>query len=103
LWHIERGQKYEFKGMHNQAIAAFTQAIIVDPNNAAAYINRAGAYTAKGDRFRAALDYAKINEFFEAWMAEKSSTKKKTQYESNTDWLGKIVSVGKIVFNILAG
>jgi curved DNA-binding protein CbpA len=102
-WYVECGQKYESKCMHDQAIADFTQAIKLDPNNQAAYLERFSAYKEKGDPFRAALDYAKINEFIDAFTANRHGNKKKVRRENSTDRLSRMVSVGRIIFNIFAG
>jgi tetratricopeptide (TPR) repeat protein len=47
----------EKKAVYDRAIADFTQATRLDPNNAKAYIERGGAYSAKGDYDRAIADY----------------------------------------------
>ena len=52
-----KGFMYSSDGQHDKAIAAFTQAIKVDPKYLYAYLGRGDAYLAKGDRDRASQDY----------------------------------------------
>jgi tetratricopeptide (TPR) repeat protein len=55
---LTQGAKDQAKGDYDSAIAAFNQAIALDPNLAEAYQDRAGAYEAKGDYARAIEDYS---------------------------------------------
>ena len=47
----------ERKAMYDRAIADFTQAIRLDPNDTKAYTERGSAYNAKGDNDRAIADF----------------------------------------------
>lgn len=53
---MNRGNSHAGKQDHRQAIADFSQAIRLDPNNAAPYTYRAKAYRALGDEANAARD-----------------------------------------------
>lgn len=52
----ERGVRYYDNGDDDRAIADYTQAIRLNPNDAAAYYNLGLAYAAKGDPGRAIAD-----------------------------------------------
>lgn len=54
---LTQGRKDQAKGDYDNAIAAFNQAIALDPKLAEAYQDRAGAYESKGDYARAIADY----------------------------------------------
>ena len=51
------GRRYGAKGDHDRAIADFSEAIRLDPQNAAAYRNRGLGYDNKGERDRAIADF----------------------------------------------
>jgi tetratricopeptide (TPR) repeat protein len=53
----KRGISYADRGKYDQAIAAYTDAIRLDPNHAMAYMNRANAYDNKGNFDMALADY----------------------------------------------
>jgi len=44
----DRGTSYDIKRLYDQAIADYTEAIVLDPNSVAPYNNRGVAYNAKG-------------------------------------------------------
>ena len=54
---IELGQKYLTEMNYTEAIASFTEAIKLDPNNIQAYMGRAEAYMALGEYDKALEDY----------------------------------------------
>ena len=54
---IELGQKYLTELNYTEAIASFTEAIKLDPNNIQAYMGRAEAYMALGEYDKALEDY----------------------------------------------
>jgi len=54
-----RGNDYLRKGEYDRAIANYTKAIALDPNDAYAYNNRGLAYRKKGEHGRAITDYDK--------------------------------------------
>lgn len=54
---IELGQKYLTELNYTEAIASFTEAIKLDPNNIQAYMGRAEAYLALGEYDKALKDY----------------------------------------------
>ena len=54
---IELGQKYLAELNYTEAIASFTEAIKLDPNNIQAYMGRAEAYLALGEYDKALEDY----------------------------------------------
>lgn len=54
---IELGQKYLIELNYTEAIAYFTEAIKLDPNNIQAYMGRAEAYLALGEYDKALEDY----------------------------------------------
>ena len=56
---FERGLKYNQNKEYDKSIEAYTSAIALDPNDAAAYNNRGNAYYDKGQRDRAIKDYNK--------------------------------------------
>jgi tetratricopeptide (TPR) repeat protein len=53
---LERGMAYAQRGELDRAIGDFTEAIKLDPGNAAAFYNRSLAYRAKGEHDRARAD-----------------------------------------------
>jgi lipoprotein NlpI len=55
--YYNRGNSYDGKGLHDQAIADFTQAIAIKPDFSPAYYNRGAAYETKGLRDLAIADY----------------------------------------------
>ena len=54
---IELGQKYLTELNYTEAVASFTEAIKLDPNNIQAYMGRAEAYLALGEYDKALADY----------------------------------------------
>ena len=58
---IELGQKYLTELNYTEAIASFTEAIKLDPNNIQAYMGRAEAYVALGEYDKALADYRFIS------------------------------------------
>ena len=58
---IELGQKYLTELNYTEAIASFTEAIKLDPNNVQAYMGRAEAYVALGEYDKALADYRFIS------------------------------------------
>ena len=58
---IELGQKYLTELNYTEAIASFTEAIKLDPNNIQAYMGRAEAYVALGEYDKALDDYRFIS------------------------------------------
>ena len=58
---IELGQKYLTELNYTEAIASFTEAIKLDPNNIQAYMGRAEAYVALGEYDKAQADYRFIS------------------------------------------
>lgn len=58
---IELGQKYLTELNYTEAIASFTEAIKLDPNNIQAYMGRAEAYMALGEYDKALADYRFIS------------------------------------------
>ena len=58
---IELGQKYLIELNYTEAIASFTEAIKLDPNNIQAYMGRAEAYVALGEYDKALADYRFIS------------------------------------------
>jgi lipoprotein NlpI len=55
--YYNRGNAYDGKGLHDQAIADFTQAIAIKPDLAQAYYNRGVAYEGKRLRDLAIADF----------------------------------------------
>ena len=55
--HIRRGSRYHDAGAYTEAVAEYTQAIALDPKNAAAYNNRGIAYRNLGKYAEAIADY----------------------------------------------
>ncbi len=55
--YYNRGVAYGDKGLYDQAIADYTQAIALKPDYAAAYDNRGWSYEKKGARDQAVADY----------------------------------------------
>ena len=51
-------RQYRAKGENDKAIADYTEAIRLEPENAQAYHGRGSAYEAKGDHKRAEADFA---------------------------------------------
>lgn len=58
---IELGQKYLTELNYTEAVASFTEAIKLDPNNIQAYMGRAEAYVALGEYDKALADYRFIS------------------------------------------
>ena len=58
---IELGQKYLTELNYTEAIASFTEAIKLDPNNIQAYMGRAEAYVVLGEYDKALADYRFIS------------------------------------------
>ena len=58
---IELGQKHLTELNYTEAIASFTEAIKLDPNNIQAYMGRAEAYVALGEYDKALADYRFIS------------------------------------------
>lgn len=54
---IELGQKYLTELNYTEAVASFTEAIKLDPDNIQAYMGRAEAYMALGEYDKALADY----------------------------------------------
>ena len=59
---LDKGGLHSDKGMHDEAIAEFDNAIQANPNSAEAYYFRAGAYAKKDDFDKAISDYTKAIE-----------------------------------------
>lgn len=60
-----RGDAHFKNKNHDQAIADYTDAIRIDPNNVAAFIGRVNAYTARGregDKSQALVDQRRVNQ-----------------------------------------
>jgi tetratricopeptide (TPR) repeat protein len=55
---MNRGNAYKAKGELNKALDDYNQAIVLDPNNAGAYVDRALVLAHKGDSENAMKDYA---------------------------------------------
>ena len=60
--YYNRGNAYDSKGDHDQAIFDFTRAIELNPKYALAYNNRGIAYNSKGDHDRAISDFTRAIE-----------------------------------------
>lgn len=58
---IELGQKYLTEMNYTEAVASFTEAIRLDPDNIQAYMGRAEAYMALGEYDKALADYRFIS------------------------------------------
>lgn len=58
---IELGQKYLTELKYTEAVASFTEAIKLDPDNIQAYMGRAEAYMALGEYDKALADYRFIS------------------------------------------
>ena len=58
---IELGQKYLTELNYTEAVASFTEAIKLDPDNIQAYMGRAEAYVALGEYDKALADYRFIS------------------------------------------
>ena len=58
---IELGQKYLTELNYTEAVASFTEAIKLDPDNIQAYMGRAEAYMALGEYDKALADYRFIS------------------------------------------
>lgn len=59
---IELGQKYLTELNYTEAVASFTEAIRLDPDNIQAYIGRAEAYLALGEYEKALEDYRFVSQ-----------------------------------------
>lgn len=59
---IELGQKYLTELNYTEAIASFTEAIKLDPDNIQAYMGRAEAYMALGEYDKALEDYRFVSQ-----------------------------------------
>jgi tetratricopeptide (TPR) repeat protein len=55
--YYNRGRAYENKALHDQAIADYTEAIALRPNDADTYSNRGSIYELIGQRDKALSDY----------------------------------------------
>ena len=55
--YINRGNAWRDQGEHDKAIAAYTEAIRIDPKDAAAYFSRGLAWRSKGEYDKAIADY----------------------------------------------
>jgi tetratricopeptide (TPR) repeat protein len=60
--YVSRGIEYEPGDHYDRAIADFTKAIELDPQDPMAYDRRGGAYYRKGDYGHAIVDYNKVRE-----------------------------------------
>jgi tetratricopeptide (TPR) repeat protein len=60
--HLNRGLSHARKGEYAEAIADYTEAILLDSKYAEAYAHRAEAYRALGDQAKAASDEKKAQE-----------------------------------------
>ena len=49
-------------GQYDRAIADYTEAIRINPNDATAYNNRGVAYEKKGDKTKAEKDFARVKQ-----------------------------------------
>jgi tetratricopeptide (TPR) repeat protein len=58
--YVSRGVEYEAGDHYDRAIADFTKAIELDPQDPMAYDHRGGAYYRKGDYEHAIVDYLKV-------------------------------------------
>lgn len=59
---IELGQKYLTELNYTEAVASFTEAIRLDPDNIQAYMGRAEAYLALGEYEKALEDYRFVSQ-----------------------------------------
>ena len=55
--YVERGIAYRAKGEYDLAIADYSEALRIDPNDVLSYANRGNAYRAKGQNDLAMADY----------------------------------------------
>ena len=62
--YYNRGNAYKLKGELDLAIADYTKAIALDPEDVSAHYNRAITYNDKGDYDRAIADYTKVIELY---------------------------------------
>ncbi len=60
--HLDHGRACLDKGKYDDAIADYTKAIALDPEDAAAYTNRGEVYEEKGDKEQAIADFRKALE-----------------------------------------
>ena len=60
--HLDHGRACLDKGKYDDAIADYTKAIALDPNDANVYTNRGVAYGKKGEVGRAIADFRKALE-----------------------------------------
>ena len=77
---VELGQKYLTEQNYTEAVASFTEAIGLDPENIPAYMGRAQAYMALGEYEKALKDYqfvssrtekCRIHRHFPMWVRQK--------------------------------
>jgi tetratricopeptide (TPR) repeat protein len=69
-----RGAAYQTKGDLDKAIADYSQAIVLKPDYAAAYENRARAFVDKGDYTRAVDDVTRAGELKSKIAVQSKST-----------------------------
>ncbi|MFC2050703.1 tetratricopeptide repeat protein [Chloroflexota bacterium] len=60
--YYSRGLDYEHRGEHDKAIACYTEAIELDPDDALNYYSRGNSYNSKGEYDKAIADYTKAIE-----------------------------------------
>ncbi|MDP6884596.1 MAG: tetratricopeptide repeat protein [Rhodospirillales bacterium] len=57
-FHVKRGQAYEDEGLLDRALEEYTQAILLQPNTAEAYLGRGWVHHAKGSRRLAVKNFS---------------------------------------------
>ena len=68
--HLDKGNRHLAQGQFDEAIAAYTRAIELDPESVTAYSNRGEAYYSTGEYEEAIADYTKaIERAPEFWLA----------------------------------
>ncbi len=73
--YINRGVAYTKKGEVDRAIADYTKAIALDPDDAEAYYNRGVVYGRKGDKEREIADFRKALEINPSYQNAKKGLK----------------------------